>query len=593
METLLLVCLLITLFVRWIYLRNRLASIESRLDALMFLMAPPAPMPRPVEQTIVVPSSPPPSSPPPRPAAEPAAAPARSMPRIPADWEAALGGNLMSKVGVFVVVIGLALLLNYAYTNIGPAGRVALSYAGGFAMLITGVFVERRDQYRTFAYGLIGGGWAAIYLTTYAMHAITAAKILDNPWAAAFLLLGAAAGMIVHSLRYRSETVTGLAYFIAFVTLAISEVTVFSVIALVPLAASLLYVAHRNRWGRFALFGLIATYTTVALHKDTGAPLWEAQAIFLIYWLLFEGFDLIRPDAWLLPLNTLGFLLLSAVKWSRSDPDSMWIFASGAAILYLAGTVARARSGRWRPAVTVNGTLAAAAILLKLPHAWNALGLLALGEIYYLAGLHFRSRYLRAIAGAIFLVELTQIPSPYWKSAAIATAAIFYLNRTLRPADTLYGYAAAGLTSLAAGLDAPAAWRGPIWTLMAAGPFALGWLRRQLDFRIQGYGLAALGMIATALTLPHSPLSLGIGAAAAYILVLCALWSGEDRFVPAERSAVRIAASSATTAGLAALVWRIVPGPWLAIAWLALAYLVLEIGLRDLPREFRRQSYFI
>ena len=29
--------------------------------------------------------------------------------------------------------------------------------------------------------------------------------------------------MIVHSLRYRSQTVTGLAYFIAFVTLGITE----------------------------------------------------------------------------------------------------------------------------------------------------------------------------------------------------------------------------------------------------------------------------------------------------------------------------------------------------------------------------------
>jgi len=51
--------------------------------------------------------------------------------------------------------------------------------------------------------------------------------------------------MIVHSLRYRSQTVTGLAYFIAFVTLAITQVTPLSVLALVPLAASLLYVAHR------------------------------------------------------------------------------------------------------------------------------------------------------------------------------------------------------------------------------------------------------------------------------------------------------------------------------------------------------------
>ena len=40
------------------------------------------------------------------------------------------------------MVIGIALLLNYAYTHIGPAGRVALSYTGAFALLISGIVVE-------------------------------------------------------------------------------------------------------------------------------------------------------------------------------------------------------------------------------------------------------------------------------------------------------------------------------------------------------------------------------------------------------------------------------------------------------------------
>src|ERR1035441_873003 len=50
---------------------------------------------------------------------------------------------------------------------------------------------------------------------------LPAAKVLDSPFAATLLLLAVAAGMIVHSLKYRSQTVTGLAYFLAFVTLAI------------------------------------------------------------------------------------------------------------------------------------------------------------------------------------------------------------------------------------------------------------------------------------------------------------------------------------------------------------------------------------
>ena len=504
----------------------------------------------------------------------------------------------MNKIGVFVVVIGLALLLNYAYTHIGPAGRVALSYTGALAMLVSGVWVERREQYRTFAYGLIGGGWAALYLTTYATHAIDAAKVLDNALIAGVLLLAVAAGMILHSLRYRSETVTWLTYFIAFVTLAIGEVTAFSLAALIPLAVSLLYIAHRNQWSRFAVFGLVATYATVAMHKDTGAPLWQAQAIFLVYWLVFEGFDLIRADPWLLPLNGLGFLMLSGGKWSHAAPDSMWMFAAGSAVLYLGSTIARAKSGRWRAAVTFNAVLATAAIVLKLEHQWLAAGLLALAEFYYLAGVRFRSAYLRAIAAGIFGIELLYLAGELvpnyaartWEPVAAATAVAFYLNRALRPADQFYGYFAAALAALVGGFEASPEWRGRTWSLMAAAPFAFGWLRRQIDFRIQGYGLAALGAIATALYAPLPPASLAVGAAVAYGLVQCTLRSGEDRFLELEREAVRVAASTVAAAGLVTLVWRLVPGDWLGLAWIALALVILEAGLRDQPADFRRMA---
>src|ERR1041384_3935431 len=120
--------------------------------------------------------------------------------------------------------------------------------------------------------------------------------------------MAVAVGMIVQSFRYSSEAVSGLAYIIAFVTLAITEVNAFSVIALVPLAASMLYIARQFRWPRFALLGLTGTYLTCAMRGDTGAPLWQAQSVFAIYWLLFEAYDLLSESTWLLPLNAAGFL---------------------------------------------------------------------------------------------------------------------------------------------------------------------------------------------------------------------------------------------------------------------------------------------
>jgi hypothetical protein len=641
--------LVLVLLIRWLYLRERLSGMENRIEQLAAavervewntgvgrarepaqpheppLMTPDSPPRAQPEAGQAVPPAPaaqPPVVPPvvlptpepflrrDRPAAEPPSAPPVTPPppqEPPAaaepslDWEFLVGSNWLNKIGVFLSVIALALLLKYAWANVGPGGRVVISYAASFTMLLGGMWAETRERFRMFGYGLIGGGWAALYMTTYAMYGIPEAKILDSAIAATVLLLMVAAGMIAHSLKYRSQTVTGVASFIAFVTLAISDVTTFSVMALIPLAVALLVIAYRNGWQQFAVFAAAATYITCGLHQDTGAPLWQTQALFLAYWLLFEGFDLLRADQFLLPINALGFLALSAGKWQHAAPEEIWELAAGSSALYLASTLLRVRSGRWRPAVILNAALAATAMALKLEHQWLAVGLLILAESYYLAGVRFDSRWLRSIAACLFAGELARLlisdvatlPAHAWEPAAAATAVAFYLNRALRVRDVIYGYLAAGLLALVASFEVSNIHLGRVWFAMAAVPFAFGWWRRQTDFRIQGYGFAVAGAIATGLYAPHPPLSLAIGAAMSYALVQCAIWSVQDRLPEQERDAVRVAASVAAVAGLAALVWKLAPGGWLGIAWLGLAVAILETGLLDLPREFRWQACMV
>jgi len=499
-----------------------------------------------------------------------------------------------------VIVIAIALLLGYAFTHMGPGGRVAISLGASFAMLIAGFVMEKRERYRTFAQGLLGGGWAALYTTVYAMQALDAAKVIYTPWKGAILLLAVAAGMIVHSLQYRSQTITGLAYFIAFVTLGITQVTPLSVIAVVPLAASLLYVAHRFEWRNFALFGLVATYAICASRPDTGAPLWQVQVLFAVYWLLFETFDLLSPHVALLPLNAVGFLGLSLVKWYRVAPDHIWQFLAATAAAYLLGAILRARSDKWHPAITLTAALTAAAIFLRLDHQWVALALLVEAELFYLAGIRLRAPYLRYLGGFLFSIELghlivktvPDLPVPRaWTPVAALNVAVFYANRWLRSADTFYGYAAAAIMALIAGFEAPHGDRGLAWMLLAAGPFLVGWRWRLLDFRLQAYGLAAIGPIGMAVGWPEPPLSMAIGAALAYAGVLCAQLSGADRFTDEEQDALRSTASLFASGLLAALVWHVTPQEYLGLGWMALAVVLLELGMRRLPSEFLRQAY--
>ncbi|HKA00556.1 MAG TPA: DUF2339 domain-containing protein, partial [Candidatus Solibacter sp.] len=428
-----------------------------------FLVRPPVAPPR-VEQP-AAPSAPP--EPPPSAAQRPSPA----QPAAPAiDWEVLVGGNLLNKLGVFIAVIGIALLLRYAWQHVGPVGRVAMSYATGLAMLGGGIWSETRERFRNFGYGLIGGGWAALYLTTYSMYGIPEAKILDNAAVATVLLLVVAAGMMAHSLKYRSQTVTGLACGIAFFTLAISDVTTFSVLALIPLAIALLCIAYQYDWARFAVFGLVATYFTCGIHKDTGATLSQTQGLFLAYWVLFEAFDLLRPDPVLLPLNALGFLVLSFGKWQHAAPADLWQLAAGASALYVVSATLRTRADRWRPAVTLQAALAVTAIFLKFQDERAPFALLIAGELYYLAGLRFKSEWLRGIAGAVFTLsmghlligEVGRMPLRTWEPVALLAIALFYINRALRAADFLYGFAAVALVALVSGFESTTATVGRV-----------------------------------------------------------------------------------------------------------------------------------
>jgi uncharacterized membrane protein len=524
-----------------------------------------------------------------------------------ADWEAMLGGNWLNKLGVLILVIGIALALGYSYTKLGPAGRVGTSLALSFAMIGSGAALESRERYRTFARGLLGGGWAALYFTVYAMQALEPARVIHNPWLGAVLLLGVAIGMVAHSLRYRSETVTGMAYFLAFAALALTQVTALSLLVLVPLAASLLYVAHRFQWSKMAIFGLIATYATCASRPDTGAPLWQAQAVFTTYWLLFEGFDILLPAAWLLPLNALGFLGLSITKWHAAAPAQIWMLLAATSGAYLASAIFRARlhpragalEGGWHGAATLTALLAALAIFRKAEYHWIPIGLAAEAELFFLAGLRLRAKYLRQIAAALFagvllhlfFVDLVQYPKEIWIPAAVVNAVLFYANRGLRARNVLYGYAGAAMLALIAWNEVDGPYRGAAWLVLACAPFLLGWWRRMADFRFQGYLLAVSGTVATELALPYQWPALAITAAVAYGLTGFALWSGDDRFGPAERAPLTLSASLAGALAAVALLWRVLPGAALAPAWAVFACAVLAAG-RYVETDFLYQESY-
>jgi uncharacterized membrane protein len=147
------------------------------------------------------------------------------------DVEEVLGTNWLHKLGIVILVLGVAFFLAYQLKTLGPAGKVLVGLLSGGALLGAGVWFERGDRYRVLARGGIGGGWATLFFTTYAMYHVAAAKILSSQIADLVLMLAVAAAMVAHTLRYRSQVVTALAFLLAFLTVTISHSDVYSLSA--------------------------------------------------------------------------------------------------------------------------------------------------------------------------------------------------------------------------------------------------------------------------------------------------------------------------------------------------------------------------
>jgi uncharacterized membrane protein len=87
------------------------------------------------------------------------------------DFEKFIGENLISKIGIIALVLGIGFFVKYAIDKdwINEYGRVAIGiFAGGILISIAHFL---RKSYKTFTSILTGGGFAVLYITiTFAFH---------------------------------------------------------------------------------------------------------------------------------------------------------------------------------------------------------------------------------------------------------------------------------------------------------------------------------------------------------------------------------------------------------------------------------------
>jgi uncharacterized membrane protein len=479
--------------------------------------------------------------------ARPAASQAASTPPISIldrfkswlDIEETIGTNWLNKLGIVVLVLGVAFFLAYQLKTLGPAGKVLVGYVVGGALLGGGVWLERRERYRVLARAGVGGGWALLYFTTYAMYHVPAAQVLKSQAIDLMLLLVLAGVMVWHTLRYHSQVVTGLAFLLAFLTVTVSHSNVYSLSAGALLAAGLVVIVGRMKWFELEIFGILASYLNHYLwlrpiiepmkgHRHPFAEFPASAAILGIYWLVFrvsyiwrrpreEHEEHVSTAAAL--LNTV--LLLLVFKYQSAHPEwAFWALLTIGAIETALGQLPVTRSRR--SAVIVLSTLGVILLVAAFPFRYSGMRLSVLwlleAEAVLLVGVWTREVVFRRLGAVATLVAAGQMVSvdaarvygmrmdgadvrshPRMAILFVVAAIVFYANsywvsrrwRDLfeHPFDRRLmerlSYAGAFLAATGAWILLPEAWTAVAWTALGLALAMAGrrWTSAELGYQ--------------------------------------------------------------------------------------------------------------
>jgi hypothetical protein len=571
------------------------------------------------------------------------------------DIEEMLGTNWLNKIGIVLVVLGIAFFLSHELKAMGPGGKVLIGYVTASVMLGAGVWFERGARYRILARTGIGGGWALIFFTTYAMYHVPAAQVLTSQPLDLALMLAVAGAMVAHTLRYSSQVVTGLAFLLAFLTVTISHSNVYSLSAGVVLAAALVAIVGRMQWFELEVLGILASYLNHFLWlrpiiepmhgKMHPFPEFFASAgILALYWTIFRMSYVFRSpgDQRQERISTTAALLNSALlmavlKYQSVHPEwAFWaLLALGAVETGLSQLPATRRR---RTAVIVLCTLGVVLLIAAFPFRYSGTRLsvlwLAEAEAVLLIGVWTKEIVFRRlgmiasvlVAGQLLAYDAAEIFGRRMDDADlradfalsilfVVAGAVFYANAlwVLRRWKEMFAtefdrivmqrlsYAGAVMLLVAAWIAFPESWTAVAWCGLGIALAAAGKLLAARDLAYQANFLAVISIVRVlAINLGATEKFHGVTLRLITVALVAALLYATSRWnriaeAPADSWTFdRAAAEGYTWAAsflLALLAWYELRPVGVADAWVMGGLVLLELGLTRKRLHLRLQAY--
>src|SRR5258708_38573128 len=306
-------------------------------------------------------------------------------------------------------------------------------YAGGWAMLTLGILAEHKTNYRILGRSLIAGGWAVTFLTTYAISHAQSLLILRSPTIDLFLLLAVTAVMVWHTLKYKSQAVTGVAFLLGFASVTLNPDPPYNLIAGALLVAGMTVIVLRRQWFELEVFGILASYLNhlywlydkiigpMGSHKTIFPQFYQSAALVISYWVIFRVSYMLRKvssrdqeniSTVAALLNPL--LLLAVLRYQSYQPKwGFTLLLALRAVEFILGQLSVSRR-RTLPFYILS-SLGAALIVPALPlrYSGDAPHIISLAgaEVVLLAGIFAREKLFRRFGWIIsFLVAAWALP---------------------------------------------------------------------------------------------------------------------------------------------------------------------------------------
>lgn len=221
------------------------------------------------------------------------------------DFERFIGENLLNKIGILVLIIGVGIGVKYAIDRdlVSPIVRVISGYGVGIALLLTAIYLKAR--YHDFSAVLLSGAMAVFYFITFAANSFYG---LISQLPAFGIMVFFTLFTVFASVRYNRQIIAHLglvgAYAVPFLlNKEPGNLTIFfSYIAL--LNFGILALAFQRSWKNLFYSAFAFTWLIVISWRFTSYTILNANLalffgslFFIIFYAIFLAQKLLKKEA--------------------------------------------------------------------------------------------------------------------------------------------------------------------------------------------------------------------------------------------------------------------------------------------------------